>query len=267
MQAGAALREALERAGSRRVLALIIGFTLLAVGSVLARQSLLAASLEQYVASGGDPGALPVPPTQFRPLPLALGIGYGQSLALFAAIAVIYEYATIVALRVFAGGASLRAAMRRRPFRAIVSGIAVGLVVKALVVAGLVAFLLPGLFLAAALLYAHARVAVEDETAGTALGEAWALTRGRRREVAPVLAYLAALYVTPRLLATFVPGAPGLLLGAVLVAAATVPAVAVVAGSYVRLRDTTHEGAKDEDEEDKDPYAQPLGPDDLPEPE
>lgn len=263
MDAGAALRDALDRAGRRRLGVLLAALVAVAVASVFARQSLLSASLEQYLSAGGDPSAFPVPPEQLRPVPLALGLGYGPSLALFAAVAVVHEYLVVVALRVLAAGASLREAAARRPVRAVVSGVAVGLVVKTLVLVGLVAFVLPGLFLAAALLYAHVRVAVEDEGAVAALRGSWDLTGGRRREAAPVLAYLAALYVTPRLLATFVPGAPGLLVGAVLVAAATLPSVAVVAGSYVRLRDDDPET----DEEEEDPYARALGPDDLPEPE
>lgn len=265
MDAGAALRDALDRAGRQQLLVLLAAFIVLAVGSVLARQSLLAASLDQYLASGGDPTALPVPPAEFQPVPLSLGLRYSASLVVFGVIAVLHEYLVIVASRSLAAGDSLRRAATHRPVRGIVSGIAVGLVVKTLVILGLVALVFPGLYLAAALLYAHVRVAVEDESAIAALRGSWSLTAGRRRTVAAVLLYLAALYVTPRLLASFVPGAPGYLLGGVLVAFATIPAVGVVAGSYVRLRD--REPEEDDDEPDEDQYSKPLGPDDLPEPE
>lgn len=264
MDSSAALREALDRAGRRRLAVLLLAFALVAVASVLARQTFLAASLDRYAATGGDIAALPLPSDGLRPVPLSLGLGYGASLALYAALAVLHEYLVIVALRALAAGASLRAAATRRPVRAVVSGIVVGLAAKTAVILGLVALVLPGLFLAAALLYAHVRVAVADEGAVAALRSSWTLTSGRRRAVAPVLLYLAALYVTPRLLASFVPGEAGLLVGGVLVAAATVPAVGVVAGSYVRLRD--EEPAADEPDEE-DPYAKPLGPDDLPDPE
>lgn len=260
MDAGAALSDALDRAGRRRIAVLTGAFLLVGLASVVARQTLFAASFERYLAVS-DPAALPVRPEAVRPIPLSLGLGYGVSLALFAVLAVVHEYLLVVALRAFATGAPLREASTRRPVPAVLSGVVVGLVAKTLVAVGLAALVLPGLFLAAALLYAHVRVAVEDERALAALGGSWALTSGRRREALPVIAYLVALYVTPRLVGVVVPGAAGLLVGGTLVAVATVPAVAVVAGSYVRLRDAEPE------EQEEDPYARALGPDDLPEPD
>lgn len=265
MDVVAALREAFERGGRPATLMLLVAFLSVGLASVIARQSLVAASLALYDATGGDPAAFPFALEELRPVELAVTNSYPLAVAGVLGLAVVHEYLTIVALRLFAAGEPLREAATRRVLPAVGAGIAVGLIVYGAVLVGLVALVLPGLFLAAALLFAHARVAVADDGPIEALRASWRLTGGRRREVASVLAALLALYLTPRLASGVVPGGPRLLVGGALIGLATVPSVALVAGAYARLEETADRPEGGESEED--PYARPLGPDDLPEPE
>lgn len=265
MDVVAALREAFERGDRSATLMLLVAFLSVGLASVLARQSLVAASLALYDATGGDPAMFPFAVEELRPVPLAVTTSYPVALAGVVGLAVVHEYLLIVALRIFAAGEPLRDAATRRIAPAIGAGIVVGLVAYVAVLVGLVALVLPGLFLAVALLFAHARVAVADDGPVAALRASWRLTAGRRREVGNVLAALIVLYLTPRLASGFVPGGRGLLVGGALVGLATLPSVALVAAIYARLEETAERA--DEDESEEDPYARPLGPDDLPEPE
>lgn len=266
MNLGNAIEEALERLRSRTGLVLLVAFLAVGVATVVARQTLLAASLTEYLGLGGDPAMLPLSPADVRPIALALPVGYGLAVALFGAVTLVSEYASVVTLRAFTGS-SLREAATRRVTRTVLVGFFVGLVVRMAVLVGLVAFVLPGLFLASALLFAHARVAVEGDGPLTALAESWTLTKGRRFAVSGVVAVLASLYLLPRLVAGAVPGEiPSLLVGGLLVGAANLVSAAVVARAYVALRDDRVADADAEDEEEADPYDAPLGADDLPEP-
>lgn len=263
MDVATALEEAVARLRSRAGLLLLVAFLAVGTATVVARQTLLASSLAEYLASGGDPAALPIPPEAFRPIVLSLPVSYGTSLLLFAVVALVSEYLSILVLRVVAGE-SLRGAASRRITPAILRGFAVGVIVKTLVFVGLLAFLLPGVYAATALLFAHARVAIEDDGVVAALRESRRLTSGRLLAVASVVSVLAVLYVAPRLAGAFVPGERvGLLVGGLFVGTANLLASALVARAYVGVRD----GADPEPEpEEDDPYDAPLGADDLPEP-
>ncbi|WP_255195426.1 hypothetical protein [Halorarius litoreus] len=264
MDVGTALDEAGARLRSRAGLVLLVAFLVVAVAAVLARQTLLAASLTQFLAQGGDPATLPVPPEDLRPVALALPVGYGTSLGLFALVALASEYLSIVTLRTVAGE-SLQAAATRRLGPALVVGIVVGVLVKTLVLVGLIAFLLPGLYIATVLLFAHARVAIDDAGVVDALAGSRRLVRGRVLSVGAVVATLVVLYLFPRLASGFLPvESTGLLVGGLLVGLANLLSTALVARAYVGIREA---GAEEEpQEETEDPYDAPLGPDDLPEP-
>lgn len=264
MDGNTALDEALERLRSRRGLLLLVAFVAVGVVTVVARQTLLDASLTEYLALGGDPANLPFAPEELRPVALSLPVGYGLAVAAFGVVALVSEYLSIVALRTVAG-APLREAATRRVARAVLAGFLVGVFVRSLVVLGLVALVLPGLFVAVTLLFAHARVAIEDEGPVAALAGSWELTRGRRVRVGGVVVLLAALYLTPRVVAGLLPAQTvGLLVAGVLAGVANLVSAAVVARAYVGFRDEPIDAG--EDEEEDDPYDAPLGPDDLPEP-
>jgi hypothetical protein len=266
MDVGSALGEAVARLRSRPGLVLLVTFLVVGAVTVVARQTLLAASLTQYLEGGGDPSMLPVAPDELRPVALALPAGYGASLGLFTLVALGSEYLSIVTLRTVAGE-SLREAATRRVGPAVAVGFLVGLVVKTLVVVGLVAFLLPGLYLATVLLFAHARVAIDDAGFTAALRGSWSLVSGRLLAVGAVLATLAVFYLAPRLVSGFVPvETAGLLVGGLFVGVANLVSTALVARAYVGFRDETPAEPEEDEEEEEDPYDAPLGPDDLPEP-
>jgi hypothetical protein len=260
-----AVREALGRIRSGTGGALLVAFTALGVATVVAHQTLTAAYLDRFgdvlvtalegPLAGGDAGAFL---DGLQPAPLSLGLPYEVAAVLFAATAVCNEYLTIVTLRTVAGE-RLAAAATRRIGRAVLYGTLVGVVVRTLVLVGLVAFVLPGLFLAVSLLFAHARVAIEDEGPLTALRGAWVLATGRRAAVFSVVTLLAALYLAPMAVGGMIEGETvGLLVGGVIAGPVALLSSATVARAYV--------GFTDDSAEVEDPYAQPLGPDDLPEP-
>lgn len=266
MGVGTALDEAVTRLRSRPGLVLLVAFLAVGAVTVVTRQTLLATSLTQFVENGGDPSALPVAPDQLRPVALALPVGYGPSLGLFAVVALVSEYLSVVTLRTVAGE-PLREAATRRLGPAVAVGFLVGVVVKSLVILGLVAFLLPGLYVATVLLFAHARVAIDDASLGSALTGSRELASGRLLSVGAVVATLAVLYLLPRLASGFVPGeATGLLVGGLFVGVANLVSTALVARAYVGFRDEEPPEPEEDEEEADDPYDAPLGPDDLPEP-
>ncbi|WP_435197196.1 hypothetical protein [Natronomonas sp. EA1] len=266
------LREAGSRLRDRQVLPLLVGFLLVSLATAVARQTLLDASLTQFLAAGGDPATLPVPPEELRPIPLALPVGYSVAVLGAFALALVSEYLTVVTLRVYAGE-SLGDAARRRVIGATSSGFLVGIMVRGLVVAGLVAFVIPGIFFAIVFLFAHARVAIEDENVFAALRGSYRLTEGHRLSVLGVVALLLSLYLVPQVVGSFLPTQEtGLLVAAVVRAPVLLLSSGVVARAYVALRDAPvapEEPAEetDEDDEDEEDYwNQPLGADDLPEP-
>lgn len=269
MDSGTALRETVGRLREPAVLALLAGFTLVGLGTTVAQQTLLSASLEQFLAVGGDPSTLPASPADLRPIPLALPVGYGAALLLVGGLALVAEFLHVVALRVFADWGSLSAAARRGIGAAVVAGFLVGVVVKAFVLAGLLAFVLPGAFLATALLFAHARVAVAGDGVLAALRESWALTAGNRLRVFGVVFALLGFFLLPRALGGLVPDEPvGLLVSGVLLGPANLLATGLVARAYVALEAeaAAEPESEGEGEDEEDPWNQPLGPDDLPEP-
>lgn len=264
MDGSTALDEALARLRSRSGLVLLVAFVAVGVVTVVAQQTLLDASLTEYLALGGDRADLPFPPEELRPVALALPMSYGVAVSAFGIVALVSEYLSVVALRTVAG-APLREAATRRVARAVLAGFLVGVFVKSLVLLGLVALVLPGLFVAVSLLFGHARVAIEDDGPVAALAGSWELTKGRRVRVGGVVALLAALYLTPRVVAGLIPvETVGLVVAGVLAGVAHLVSAAVVARAYLGFRDEPTDADKGEEEDD--PYDAPLGPDDLPEP-
>lgn len=255
MNGANAFRESIAHARSRAGVALLLAFTAVGLATVFVQQSLLDATVSRYIAAGGDPSIFP---EGFLPIPLALDVPYELAAVAFATVAVLNEYLMIVTLRAFSGEPLLAAATRRIG-RAVLAGVVVGVVVRTLVVAGLLALVIPGAFLAVSLLFAHARVAIEDDGPGTALQEAWALAEGRRLEVFSVVTLLASLYLTPLAVSSFVEApATGLLVRGVLLGPVSLFSSAIVARAYVDFTTDV--------QETEDPYAQALGADDLPEP-
>lgn len=260
-----AVRQAVGRLRSGAGLVLLLAFTAVGVATVVVHQTLAAAYLDRFgdLLVAALEGSLAASDAEqfladLRPVPLSLGLPYEVAAVLFAVTAVVNEYLMIVTLRTVAGE-RLATAATRRIGRAVLYGAVVGVLVRTLVLVGLVAFVVPGLFLAVSLLFAHARIAIEDDGPATALREAWALAAGRRAAVFSVVTLLAALYLAPMAIAGMIEAeSVGLLLGGVIAGPVGFLSSATVARAYV--------GFTDETDEVEDPYAQPLGPDDLPEP-
>lgn len=261
MNGTTALVEALRRLRSRRGAVLGVLFVGTGLATVIARETLLSASVAQYLAVGGDPSTLPVDPAAIGS-ELSLGLSYGPALLSFAVVALLAEYATVVTLRAVAGD-SLAAAASRRVGRTVAVGVLVGVAARLLVGVGLAALVVPGVFLAVSVLFAHAAVAVDDAGFGGAFATAWRLATGRRLDVLGVVALLLALYLAPRLVAATVSGTPGLLLGGVAIGASSLLSAGVVGRAYVTAKREDEEARREE----PDPYDAPLEADDLPEPE
>ena len=178
-------------------------------------------------------------------------------------VAVVAEYAAVVTLRVVTGD-SLGTAATRRVGRTVLVGFLVGTVVRVLVGVGLAAFLLPGVFFAVTLLFAHPAVAIDDAGAREALATAWSLASGRRLDVAAIVSLLVVLYLTPRLVGSVVTGAPGLLLGGAVTGIGSLLSSGVVGRAYLAAKE---EESREQTAAEEDPYDAPLDADDLAEPE
>lgn len=266
MDGSTALDEALARLRSRSGLVLLVAFVAVGVVTVVAQQTLLDAAPTEAFKLYGELSILgfQLPPPGDQPTPFALPVRFGVAVIALGVVTLVSEYLLIVALRTVAG-ARLREAATRRVARAVLAGFLVGVFVRSLVLLGLFALLIPGLFVAVSLLFAHARVAIEDEGPVDALAGSWELTEGRRVRVGGVVAVLAALYLTLLVFALLIPAQTvGFLVGGVLAGAANLVSAAVVARAYVGFRDEPTDAG--EQEEEDDPYDAPLGPDDLPEP-
>lgn len=270
MDSATALREALARLRRPAVLAVGVGFTLLGVAGLVAQQTLTPLLLERVVGGVENPQVRRLLGAGTTPAPLAIPVELPVAALLFGATALLDEALSIVGLRLFADWGDLPTSARRGIVRAVVVGTVVGLAVKTLVLVGLTLFILPGVFLATALLFAHARVAIAGDGAVAALRESWALTSGNRFRVFGVVLVLLGFVLLPVVMGGLVTDLrAGAVVAGVLYGPANLLATGLVARAYVALEfeaATERAGDDDEDEDGDDPWNQPLGPDDLPEP-
>lgn len=120
------------------------------------------------------------------PTPFALEASLPAAIGLWLAAALAAEAVHIAAIRTVAGGHEAgvpRSALGRRIGRATLSGFVAGVLVVGLVGLGLVLLVVPGLFVATALYFVRQEVALEDESALTALAASWERTAGNRLQV------------------------------------------------------------------------------------
>lgn len=280
MDAATALREALARLRRPAVLGLGVAFVLQGVATVVVQDTVTAAQQELFRSQETDlPGPL-VDVLMEQPTPLAVPTSIGGALLLFAAVAVLAEILSVVALRVFADWGTLAESAGRGIVRAVVVGFLAGVVVKSLVLVGLALLVVPGVVLATALLFAHARVAIAGDGVVQSLRSSWRLTSGNRLPVFGVLFVLLGFSMLPVAMGSIVSAeAAATLVSGVLVGPANLLSTGLVARAYVALEAeaaTEPEGdgeavAEDADEDgdegdEEDRWNQPLGPDDLPEP-
>jgi hypothetical protein len=278
---GDAVGEGFSRSVARNALLLAVAFAVVALLTLVAQQTLNFVTLERTLefyqempaderrelgVSDQDVAALKEQNRlAARYLVLALPIPPWAATALFVAVAVLAEYASIVAVRLFATDETERLPgefARRNAALATLNGFVGGVVVWGIVGVGTLLFVVPGLFLAVALYFVRQEIALHDKNFVQAMADSWRLTKGDRLAVFGVL--LVATVVTNLwylLTPLFFVVPPAL--AAVLVAAAMgyfgLVGVAIVTRAYVQLEATDAEA-----EETDDPYDAALGPDDIP---
>lgn len=270
---GAALREGFDRTTERNALLLMAAFVFVGVASAVATDTLTNGAVAALERLAQQDQAAEFDPAAFPDAPLALPIPLWAALALAFALALVGEALSIVALRTFVSDRRERVPggfLRRRIAWVTANGFVGGIVVGALVVVGLVLLVIPGVFLYVAFFFVRAEIAVEDTNFVDAMVESWTLTRGDRIEVfalAIVLLVVSLFASAPTAGLGFVDPALASLVGAVVSGIVSVFVAATVARAYVQLRagedddEPLESGADDEDEED--PYAGALGPEDL----
>ena len=196
-------------------------------------------------------------------LVLALPVPPWAAAALLVAVAVLAEYASIVAVRVFGSDATESVPgdlLRRNAVLATLNGFVGGIVVWGMVLAGSLLLLVPGIFFAVALYFLRQEIALRDKNFVQAMADSWRLTKGDRLAVLGVLLVATAVtnlwYLLMPLFLVLPPA-----LAAVVVALARgylgLVGVAIVTRAYVHLEESGPE-------ESADPYDAALGPDDIP---
>lgn len=184
---GDAVRDGLRRLGAPGGGQLLAAFAVVVLASTVRDNASLA---NMRTADAAIPASA-IPAT-----PLAVDLPPAALTAVGVALAFATEAVYVVGVRSMVaadpGPIAARLATRRLP-RATVDSLLAGVAVKVAVVAGLVLFVFPGLYLAGALAFTRQEVAVEDRGAVAAMRESWALTDGDRAELAVLVALLSAV--------------------------------------------------------------------------
>lgn len=169
---GAALRDGFFKVASRTGSILIAAYL---VVNVVFEMSLNGVMQNVYAQEGIDETAASFEPALNAPLPVTG--------ALVVLCVLLMVYLSIVAIRTFVTGD--RDSIRRDHLTkgiafAMVNLIVGGIIQSVLVFIGSIFFLIPGLFLAVALLFMAVFIAVENENFVTAMRRSWNLTEGSR---------------------------------------------------------------------------------------
>ena len=279
---GEAFGEGLSRLTTTSGLSLAVAFVAVALVSAVLTQTLLVEGLEALLEfyRGLSPEQLEVSQGEYdrqvsaletqlevtkESSPLALEVPISVAAGGLLVMAILAEAVSVVAVRVFAAeeGEISPTGETDGLLLATLNGFVGGIVVWGLIVAGSVAFLLPGLFLAVAFYFLRQEIALEDRNFVKAMAESWRLTRGDRLTVfalgllvVVVSQFEAAVSFA---LAQVSPPAASLVspvVGGVLAAFGA----AVVTRAYLQLRDP-----EIDEETTADPYDAALEPDDIPE--
>jgi hypothetical protein len=239
---GTALGGAAARLGRPLGVALLAAYLFVGLAGTVATSSLLAAvlpRLRRFVVENSTTTAAELPP--FEPGPLALAVSPGVAAGLLLATALVAETLNVFAIRTFVRDAR---SLPEGAFDGLAARAAASFVANTLaaiaIFAGLVAFLVPGVFLAVAFYLVRAVVAVEGAGVVPALRRSWRLTAGHRVRVLLVLLFVLVVGQVTTLPATTLGGSPtaeaaatglGVVLGALVAAFAA----AVAARVYVQL--------------------------------
>lgn len=245
-----ALREGLDRLASRNGV-LFVGIFLLV--SLLGNVALDSAALAletlstELAAETGQPQPDPIP-EEATPLGFELP---GSVITLLVLVWLLAWAATsIVAVRVMATDHTNEIPddlLSRRLTLATINEIFARIVVLVLVSIGLLAFLLPGIFLAICFYFVRPLIAIEDRNAIDAMVESWRLSKGNRFAILVLLIGAVVIYAaisiagTLGALALSALSAAGIVVSVTFAAVANVFWLAVSARAYAQLRETIEE--------------------------
>lgn len=239
---GEALRGAAARLGRPVGLALVAAYLFVGAAGAVATSSLIVPvfpRVRTFLIENTAVSPADIPPLD--PSPLALSIDPGTAAWLVLATALLAETVHVVAIRVFVRDARAfpRTALADLPSRAIASFVANSLAAVA-ILAGVVAFVLPGILLAIGFYLVRAVVAVEGAGVVPALRRSWRLVAGHRVRVLFVLLVVmlvGELVMLPGSAAETTPlgDLTAAVLGVVIGAVVTAFGAAVAARVYVQL--------------------------------
>jgi hypothetical protein len=270
---GTALREGTTRTFGRNGLLLIGAFVAVGAASAVVTDTATAELTDSLLESArlqverGELTAEEIEPLETAigelSFPFALSIPLPVAVVLWAAVALLAEAISIVAVRAFvrepADALSGSVARRNLPW-ATANGFLGGIVVAFVVGIGLLFLVVPGLFFLVAFLFLRQEIAVEDKNLVDAMADSWTVTKGHRIELFAL--YLFVIVVTVVASAVFgaIGGAVDPLVGTALGIAvggvASVFAVAVLTRAYAQLR-TERDAEPESGESDDDPWNDP----------
>lgn len=274
LSVGAALRNGLRRTFARNGLLLMVVFVGLRGTSTIAADTLTRANLELARQFDTLPGAAAPNGLQRlveTPTPYALPVGVGTALVLAIAVALLAEAVRIVAVRTLVSDRTDTVPpdfARRNIGLGTLNAFVGGIVVLTLTVVGLVAFILPGLFVALSFFFVRQEIAVRDVHFVDAMAGSWELTAGHRLELlglAGALVLIGLVASIPGFLIGFVSAGAGSVVGVLSRAVVIVYSVATVARAYDQLRGEEEEEA--DTTEDEPTYEGALSAEDLPPPD
>ncbi len=179
--------------------------------------------------------------------------------------ALLAEAASLIAIRVFASDETdtvPREFVTDNIVLATLNGFVGGIVVWALIIVGLVFFVVPGIILAVLFYFLRQEIALKDKNFIQAMADSWRITKGHRIEVfviGLVLVLASRLEEASGFAVGLATSVGGSVTAAVVGGVLTAFGAAVVTRAYVQIDDET-----ETEEEFEDPYAKALGPDDLP---
>ena len=277
---GEALGEGLSRLSTRPGGALIVAFAAVGLLSAVLSRTLQVGALEALLeaARAASPEQLGLTQAAYdeqtaaleaqletaRASPLALEAPLSVAAGGLVAVALVFEAASIVAVRAFAADdpATVGREVVDGLGMATLNGFVGGVVVWVLVIAGSALFV-PGLFAAVGFYFLRQEVALNDENALDALAASWRLAKGNRVGVftlALVVVVSQLNLVVGLAVETASPAAAAVASAVVGGVIAAFGAAAVTRG-YLQLTDADESAT----EAASDPYDAALGPDDIPE--
>jgi len=273
LSVGEALRDGLGRTFERNGLLLMAVFVGLRAVSTVAADTLtranleLARQLEAFPSEAVPTGLAGLAET---PTPYALPVNLAMAFVLMMAVALVAEAVRIVAVRTLVSERrdTIPAAYARRNIvLATLNGFVGGIVVLTLTTIGLVALVLPGLFVGLSFFFIRQEIAVQDKNFVDAMAGSWELATGHRLELlwlGLALALVGLVASIPGFLIGMTAPGVGTAVGVLMRAVVLVFSVASVARAYEQLRAAM---AEDETTDDGPNYDSALTADELPPPD